>query len=158
MRRLMIWVIDDQSIYRKMALETLTQVAGQISCKLEIKFGEDWTWPPKLKRYNAGNDEQTDPTPLSSLPDLVVLDLFLGSEVFCGKDFYECLRNEEKLVEKPAGAFILVWSNYWSDAASLNFVTEKRAQDDRLVAPETKALTLLAEAIKGCIGRIEEES
>jgi hypothetical protein len=154
---MIIWIIEDEVMYLKEAREVLDRVARQIPVRLEIKSGCDWKWPPELTVIGQDNREKADEKPLASLPDILILDLFQWGKDFRGKTVYELLRAQEQNDKKRRGAFVIIWSNYWSDPASIDFVTQTRGKDGRFIALETKATSKLEEAIKGCISRIEEE-
>ncbi len=152
-----IWIIEDEAMYLKEAREVLDRMANQIPGELEIKSSNNWQWPPELTIAGQGAGERVDERPLASLPDILILDLFQWGKDFRGKTVYERLREQERNDRKRRGAFVIIWSNYWSDPASIDFVTRTREKDARFIALDTKAKSLLAEAVKGCIGRIEEE-
>jgi hypothetical protein len=154
---MIIWIIEDEAMYLKEAREALDRLARQIPVRLEIKSSRDWQWPPELTVIGQAGSEKADEKPLASLPDILILDLFQWAKDFRGKTVYERLREQERSDKKRRGAFVIIWSNYWSDPASIDFVTQTREKDGRFIALETKATSLLEEAIKGCIGRIEEE-
>jgi len=181
MKKLIIWMIDDEPIYHKQAREGLANVAKQLPVTCVIKSSCDWQWPPELNIIGQDGTEKKDEQPLAQLPDILILDLFESAMTFRGKIFYEELRKHETkenrrlhqereknhsgtfVIEaeareaQPSGAFVIIWSNYWSHSDSINFVKQARMQDNRFVAIETKAPSLLEEAVKGCISRIEEE-
>jgi hypothetical protein len=154
---MMIWIIEDEARWIKEAIEAIEHACVHIPAAIEIKTGGDWRWPPILKIVESDGQEKADKHPLAVLPSILILDLFEWGKAFHGKSFYEQLREHEKNIEKRLGAFVIIWSNYWSDPASIDFVKETREKDTRFIALETKAKSRLAEAIKGCIGRIEEE-
>ena len=154
---MMIWIIEDEARWIKEAIEAIDQARIHIPAAIEIKTGDDWQWPPRLKIVERDGMEKADKHPLAVLPNLLILDLYEWGRVFRGKSFYEQLREHEKNVKKRLGAFVIIWSNYWSDPDSIDFVKETRERDTRFIALETKARSRLAEAVKGCIGRIEEE-
>jgi hypothetical protein len=84
---------------------------------------------------------------------VVVLDLYDPAHTLRGDVFYRRLRESEGRDK----AFVIIWSGYTSEWRAEKFLLEAAETDARLVPLKTKDTASLADAVKGCFGRLEEE-
>jgi len=150
MKKLVIWIVEDEPMNQLLAREALDRVKAQSSIAIETRSFNDWKWPSK-----TGADQPT--TANTQLPDILILDLLEGNESFQGGAYYEELRRREQAAgKKERAAFVLIWTTHEGMLESSRFVAEKKNSDQRFIALGTKAKADLERAVIDCIGRIEE--
>jgi CheY-like chemotaxis protein len=155
MRTLVAWIFEDKPL-RKLEAEAIVRGAAQErGLKVQVRSSAKLSWPPEFE--DGGQDPKQH-------PDLVVLDLFYGDAEMTGFDVYEGLRRQEQERPGVTPALVIVWTGYLADKDAEEKVKAvwepggETRRDGRLVVCEIKSKTHLLRAVRGCLGRIEEET
>jgi hypothetical protein len=142
MKKLTIWIFDDELRGLKKAQEAVTQVADRLSYSFEVQPITNWAWPSKEQH-------------VSNLPDILILDL-VEEGVLRGKAVYDELRKQEKIKKRPP-AFVAIWSGRWDNPAAVSFVEQLRVSDPFMYDLQVKDKYKLADVVEGFVKRIQEE-
>jgi CheY-like chemotaxis protein len=148
MRKLTVWVIEDDELERGRAINVVEEVGRAATAfSFDIWNSASLLWPPVSK-----DGAQARP---ACLPDVVILDLF--DDGLRGDSFYRKLREEEE--EKQCRpAFVVIWSRYSGVVSAENFIEETTKKDGNFIPLDTKSQYLLRERLSSLVERIEEES
>lgn len=144
MRKIIIWIVDDELGELDKAKEAVESAAGRIAYTLDIKTHSSFSWP---------NGQAQS---MGALPDVLVLDLVEDGECK-GGEFYQELRQRERQQQRPP-AFVIIWSGRWDNPAAIAFADRVRRDDPFIYDMDgIKTKERLKVAVEGIVKRIEEE-
>jgi hypothetical protein len=142
MKKVSVWIFDDQDVDMDRAREATQIVAERMPCALEVRAFTKLAWPDLVP-------------PSNPLPDILILDL-VEQEKLRGNAIYETLRAQERLKKRPP-AFVAIWSGRWDNLEAVAFVDQLKGRDPFMRDLEVKNRYELADVIEGFVRRIQEE-
>lgn len=133
---MIIWVIEDIKECREAANRAIKKVIAKTEVQAEVSEFVDFKVPEKA----------------ASSPDIVIMDLYLGSDDFRGATVYKDLRNSEV----APNSFVIVWSGYRGFAKAEKFV--EACMHERFSALNNKSEGDLEMMLTDVFERIKREN